>query len=311
MREVIYFCPNDNTPIGGVKVIHRHSELINELGGRSSVFYHIGANAGKIDWFPHNAVVKTDAVFSPGRDFVILPEALILDFWKELRANNVDYGVFIQNGYLVRIGIEGKDLEECYEGAKLLLCISEDVIHCLYQFFPRQVHKIVRLNYSVNTDVFKFGPKTKTITYMPRKMPRHVELLIPSLASRLPEDWRLVAIDNMNEAQVAETLSRSQVFLAFSDFEGLPVPPVEAALSGNFVVGYTGQGGKEYWHRPIFTAVESGDVAGFLDAALQKVHGLENGDLNLCESHLAFLKALFSRDMEIHFMKEMLERISS
>ena len=310
MKRVVYFCPNVTAPTGGVKVIHRHSELINQIGGDSAVFYHVGFNSNKIDWFGHNAVIKTDSVFNPDADFVILPESLIFGFWKELKKLNIEYGIFIQNGYLVRNGIDEKELEECYENASLLFCISEDVINCLYQFFPRQIHKVVRVTYSVDTDIFRFGQKSKTIAYMPRKMFEHSKLLIPALLSRLPESWRIIAIENMNEAQVAETLTHSQIFLAFSDFEGLPIPPVEAALSGNFVIGYTGQGGKEYWNRPVFTAIESGDIAGFLDATLQKVYGVENGNLNIAEGHLTFLRELFSKEMEIKLLRMMLQRIS-
>ena len=309
MKNVIYFCPNVTAPTGGIKVIHRHSELINKIGGNSAVYYHTGLKSNKIDWFVHNASIKTDNVFNPDSDFVILPESMIFGFWKELRNLNIEYGVFIQNGYLVRKGIDEKELEECYANAALLLCISEDAVNCVFQFFPREMHKIVRVTYSVNSNIFKFGKKDKIITYMPRKMIEHSKLLIPALSNRLPQNWRIVAIENMSEAQVAECLACSQIFLAFSDFEGLPVPPVEAAFSGNFVIGYTGQGGREYWNRPIFTGIENGDIAQFLDAILNKVHGIEDGNLNISDSHLTFLKELFSEELEMKLLKKMLLRL--
>jgi len=37
MKKIIYFCPQADAPAGGVKVIHRHCELINRLGGSSEV----------------------------------------------------------------------------------------------------------------------------------------------------------------------------------------------------------------------------------------------------------------------------------
>ena len=36
-----------------------------------------------------------------------------------------------------------------------------------------------------------------------------------------------------------------KIFLSFSSLEGLGLPPVEAALAGNHVIGYTGEGGNE------------------------------------------------------------------
>ena len=40
----------------------------------------------------------------------------------------------------------------------------------------------------------------------------------------------------------------------------LPLPPTEAALAGNQVIGYTGEGGGEYWKKPIFTEIKTGEI---------------------------------------------------
>ena len=32
-----------------------------------------------------------------------------------------------------------------------------------------------------------------------------------------------------------------------SNLEGLGLPPLETTIAGNKVIGYTGEGGKEYW----------------------------------------------------------------
>lgn len=309
MKRIIYFCPKVSLPYGGIKVIHRHSQIINEIGGQSCVYYHAGENTGKIDWFHHNAEIKRDSVFDPSNDFVILPECWIMDSWKLLKNGNTEYGIFIQAPYQVRHGINENEIEECYENAKFLICISEDVVNCVFQFFPAHVHKIIRVSTSVNTSLFRIGSKENIITYMPRKMAHHSELLIPVLRSKLPETWRIVAIDNMSEVGVAEVLTSSQIFLAFVDLEGLGLPPIEAALSGNFVIGYTGQGGKEYWNRPIFNEIQTGDISGFLDATLNKVQEIEKYDLKIGENHLSFLKKLYSLEMEENLLKMMIQRI--
>ena len=83
------------------------------------------------------------------------------------------------------------------------------------------------------------------------------------------------SINNLSEQRVAEELSRSIIFLAFSEFEGLPVPPVEAALSGNYVIGYDGQGGKEYWHEPNFTRIEQGDIQGFVNKIMKRISKID------------------------------------
>ena len=50
--------------------------------------------------------------------------------------------------------------------------------------------------------------------------------------------------------------------------EGLGLPPIEAAIAGNKVIGYTGEGGKEYWKKPIFTEIPHGNISKFIDEIL-------------------------------------------
>ena len=46
------------------------------------------------------------------------------------------------------------------------------------------------------------------------------------------------------------------------------MPPIEAALAGNKVIGYTGEGGKEYWKKPIFTEIPNGNALKFVKEIL-------------------------------------------
>ena len=95
---------------------------------------------------------------------------------------------------------------------------------------------------------------------MPRKLPDHASLLIFYLNNLLPKNWSIKPLKNVSEKYLTTTLSKSKIFLSFSNFEGIGIPPIEAALSGNKVIGYTGGGGVEYWKSPIFTKVESGEI---------------------------------------------------
>ncbi len=140
-------------------------------------------------------------------------------------------------------------------------------------------------------------------------MASHSALLIPMLQSKLPSTWTIKPIDKLNENQVAEILGESSIFLAFSDFEGLPVPPVEAALSGNFVVGYTGQGGKEYWNRPVFTEIHSGDIVSFFNASCNIVDSIDRGIASLHSNLNNDLKFFFSKNNEINMLSTLVEII--
>ena len=54
----------------------------------------------------------------------------------------------------------------------------------------------------------------------------------------------------------------NQNFLSFSNFEGIGIPPVEAALCGNKVIGYTG--GVGILEGKIFKKIESGEISDFI-----------------------------------------------
>lgn len=310
MKRIIYFCPKLNEPIGGIKVIHRHSQIINEHLGSSQVFYMYGS-AMQVDWFAHAAAIKTEAAFDPASDFVVLPENQIFGQWKTLRDLRISYGIFVQNGYLLRRNIDEKDFEQAYDNAQVILCISQDAIRCVLLFFPHLAHKIVRVSTSVDEDVFRPGDKEKLITYMPRKLAQHAELVVAALGSKLGPSWRIVALDNLSERQVADALARSAVFMSFSELEGLGLPPAEAAFAGNYVVGYTGQGGAEYWHPPAFYRVPSGDIVRFVDEVLSVTARVDRYGFLNTGTNLALLRQSFSKATELSLLGDFVEAVTS
>jgi hypothetical protein len=171
--------------------------------------------------------------------------------------------------------------------------------------FPGTESRILRVHYSV--DATRFNPsqsKENLITYMPRKLADHSAKVLFFLRNHLPSHWRVVPIDGLNEVGVAELLQRSKIFLSFSHFEGCPLPPLEAALSGNQVIGYTGQGAKEYWTREIFEEVESGDVVTFAQRVLSKVKALDAMDhFPIYVEAIEKLASTYSADQECEDMK--------
>ena len=50
------------------------------------------------------------------------------------------------------------------------------------------------------------------------------------------------------------------------------MPPLEAAIAGNKVIGYSGGGGKEYWIKPIFDEVQPGNIKQFCEKILDTVN---------------------------------------
>ena len=106
---------------------------------------------------------------------------------------------------------------------------------------------------------------------MPRKLPMHSQKLIFLLRNKLPKNWKIKPLANISDTEFYNYLRKSKLFLSFSYMEGLGAPPIEAAKEGNKVIGYTGEGGKDYWKKPIFTEIPNGNLDLFMNEIMKFV----------------------------------------
>ena len=95
-----------------------------------------------------------------------------------------------------------------------------------------------------------------------------------------------------------KALSKSKIFLSFSNFEGTGIPPIEAALSGNKVIGYTGGGGSSYWKRPLFTKIENGEIGDFGDKIIQNIKNYKQSWVKSTKNHRKKLSLIYSKEKE-------------
>ena len=107
---------------------------------------------------------------------------------------------------------------------------------------------------------------------MPKKLEDHFHILSLFLFKKLPKKWKIESLSNLDEKRLFEKLSKSKIFLSFSYLEGFGLPPLEAAIAGNKVIGYSGGGGKEYWIKPIFDEVQPGNIKHFCEKILDTVN---------------------------------------
>ena len=298
--NIIYLNTTEKGPSGGGKTIYYHSNLINKLNINkvTSEVLHIkkrklskwntsfkkmfkiqsnnyyGWDTSDITviknfkskWFKNNIKNKNNFIFNKETDFVIFPE-IFAHFAKNLCIEKkIPYAIFVQNGYCLNSTGNFKILDEVYKNAKFILSYSKDISNCVKLAFKNCEKKILRTNISIDANKFSFNTKkTNTITYMPRKLPTHSENLIFFLRNNLPKTWKLKPLHNLDEKGVYNNLLKSKIFLSFSNMEGLGMPPIEAAIAGNKVIGYPGQGGKEYWMKPLFTEIPHGNLSKFIN----------------------------------------------
>jgi len=120
--------------------------------------------------------------------------------------------------------------------------------------------------------------KPRTLAFMPRKLPSHVEQAINLLRYRgALRGWSLAPIDGMNETGVAAMLRQSTVFMSTCTEEGFGLPPLEAAMSGCVVVGYSGRAADEYMDSRYCEPVAQHDVLELASVVEQT--------MRYCEQH--------------------------
>ena len=313
IKRIIYGAPPSNTHAGGVKVIYQHSERLNELGIESAI-WHPTNETFQCSWFTNNINKIKLSEMNPATDLIVLPEIWASTHLNMFKSSGFKVAIYVQNCYYTHVNLNTENkyaIRDAYDVADIVLSISDDTSKYLTKILGVQPEKIIIQRYSINQNLFTPKNKRNVITYMPRKMADHSARVVNALHALLPRDkWTIQEIHNMNEQQVAECLSESIIFLAFSEFEGLPVPPVEAALSGNYVIGYDGQGGKEYWKSPNFERIEQGNIQDFVDSVLKRVERIDRGEIEISEinSGIENLSQYFSKEQETNLISQFVDR---
>ena len=343
--NVIYLLPEMKGASGGAKVIYKHSSILNNLDKNiSSSVNHLKKKIGyklktslskkfkfleqktsgwegkkmKIskkfnpsnNWMTNEVVFGKSLKFKKNQDFLIIPE-----IWShfaedmELKKRGIKYAIFVQGFFHMQSTSDFIKLKNSYKNAKFILSDSDYSIKCLKEMFPEVRDKIIRLNFSIDNKKFKVKRKSNLITYMPRKLGNHSTLLLFYLKNLLPKNWKILELHNMSEKKLINTLGKSKIFLSFSNFEGIGIPPIEAALSGNKIIGYTGGGGVEYWKGNIFKKIENGEIADFGQKVLHEVKNYKSSWIKKTQKERNQLAKRYSKSLELKSLNILIKKI--
>ena len=340
MKNIIFFTHAEKGPSGGAKYIYRYSQIINQIRNFSSEVVHIkkkrtskyknsinkifnlkkDITSGwqfndvtytknfKYNWFENKINLKQDFDFNAKKDFVILPEIFAHLANELLVKKKIKYAIFVQNGYSINSTNDEHKLQTAYKNAKFILSISNDTTNCIKLKFPKLKTKILKVSYSLNLGEINFNKKMNLITYMNRKLPQHSNLVTSYLKPNLSKKWKLQNLQNLSEKKTYALLKKSKIFLSFSSLEGFGLPPLEAALAGNCVIGYTGEGGNEYWYEPLFIKINSGDINKFVTKIIAQINK-SNFKKNYSKIRYNMLKKKFSKENEMKNIKNFLKLI--
>jgi glycosyltransferase involved in cell wall biosynthesis len=120
---------------------------------------------------------------------------------------------------------------------------------------------------------------------MPRRRHAEREQLLHIMRSRgILDGWELVPIDGRTEDETAELMRSCAIFLSFSEREGFGLPPAEAMASGCYVVGYTGNGGRDYFDPAYCSPVPECDLLAYAMAVEEAIRRFESDPESLAKT---------------------------
>jgi len=260
--RVLVPAPDWQHAAGGVRKLYRHVDVLNAHGIEAFIIHK--QPGFRCTWFEN----QTPVIYAPKpgpSDILLAPERIAWQLM--LTTPGMRKVVFNQNAYqsFDDIPPDALRLGPPYRHPDFLatIAVSQDNVDYLRYAFPG--HPLFRLHYGIDPTNFNYEPqKKKQIAFMPRKKKEDVAQVLQILEMRgVLNGYDVVPIAQKSEAETARILRESQIFLSFSTYEGSPIPPLEAMACGCIVVGYHGQGGREYVNDQYAFPVEAEDIRGF------------------------------------------------
>jgi glycosyltransferase involved in cell wall biosynthesis len=262
---VYYFAWDYDVPSGGMRTIYRHVDILNSAGVPAAVMH--GRRGFRCTWFPHQTRT-TDVRSAPlgPEDLLVVPETDVAPLRRQ--GGGIRHVVFNQSGHLTwekdPAGVTGH-----YKHSPDLvgvMVVSEHSAELLEYAFGRPVH---RVHLGIDPDLFypPDAPNGRVISYMPRRGRSDAENVLHILRARgALAGWTVDAVDGISQDEVARRLRRSTIFLSTAYQEGFGLPAAEAMASGNYVVGFHGFGGREFFSTDFSQPVPTGDLLAMVTA---------------------------------------------
>jgi hypothetical protein len=139
--------------------------------------------------------------------------------------------------------------------------------------------KLHRVRLAVDPTLFHDGePKQQRIAYMPRKNAADAQNVLGQLAARgVLDGYEVVPLVGLSNEETAAQLRQALIFLSLGYQEGFGLPAAEALACGAVVVGYHGNGGREFLLPDFAYPVPTADLLAFA-AAVETALDLHRND---------------------------------
>ncbi|MBB1513201.1 glycosyltransferase [Tessaracoccus sp. MC1627] len=238
-----FMAPDRASATGGIRIMYGIARALRESGLEARVWHSASASHPE-------AICANRLTLQPG-DRIVVAEVAPPETRKALEGLPV---IVINQGHYFTIGIHADypDIQAPYPGwpdAVAVMATSEAIHEYLKMIKVRTPLLPLRLYVDevfLEQDI-PFTERDRIIAYMPRRRGTELNALI-NAAKRAPEfeGWSYLPIDGVSTEGVAAALGASKVFLHGGMAEGLGLPGIEAMAAGTLVIGFPGDGGREF-----------------------------------------------------------------
>jgi hypothetical protein len=245
MARILYTCPDNPSPSGGVRVLYRHVEILKKAGFDAWVVHD--QQGFRPTWFRSDVPLlyaQGGLALDPA-DWVVIPEAHSAAL-EGLRDVGCRKAVFCQGHFLVFNTLTPQGAWSDYGVSEVL------VTSIAIRDFVKRIFRVDPVLIPLSLELSEFrpgnGPAHAQVACMPRKGSHHLRMIQGMLHHMAPElrDVPWAAIEGLPEQEVAAVLRDSAFFLCTGYREGFGLPPLEAMACGAMPVGFRAGGGAEY-----------------------------------------------------------------
>lgn len=301
--KVYVFCHiGAKKPNGGVKILFEYAQALRDGGYDASILIpgaHLYPddcpNGYKPSWFETDVPVFDDVRIITQDDIVIIHEEGVWCY-EHLAANNpriIMLNQGLSSSLTNNVGkyISYNYVKSIYSKCLGVIGISPYICKGVNEIFNVPKDRIHHIENPIDDYFVPSEKKINRILIM-NKQPDNVAttMIIKIIMERYP-NWDVKFIENMTSREVAEQMGMSKIFCFFCTplGEGSSLPPVEAALSGCKVIGYSGVSSSYYYNEPIFTEINYNDINSFIDVMdyYTKLYGGDDFELAYRLNHVS------------------------
>lgn len=247
---------------GGIRVIYAMVDALNNSGLDAAVWH--GSDAFRATWFEHHTRVVhgLERHLAIG-DIVVWPELGGSRYQNRTTGSRV---VMLNQSHPYTLqGSSWRNLDSApYPGWPNVVAVvaTSRAIERYIRALVQDRLPVHRVPVFIDPTMFRDEPKQRVITAFAFRRPEDL-VSIKYLVERdpkLPIGWRFEVMEHLHPSEVANRLGRAAIFVSLAKNDGFSLPGAEAMAAGCHVVGFHGDGAREYMRPEFSTSVDDPDV---------------------------------------------------